>query len=240
MAHEWLDYIRKFDNLVEEALRCCVRNSLQTIFNVLHGDGTMGPSPLLLTDVDLYENDFKFTSIHFSPSFREISDFLKSLSNIVVDTLSLFPRLFEKFKLPTRSDLQPYDIVIKDDVEFGRLKNAIIDEVAYCQQQMFEYQSVWRQFESIWEVDKVEFMRRFDEDDANIYDQNINTHMETANEVQLQETITNAYFIDVNATKIKASVIAQIDEWKELYLEVLKKKAYDRITSRTRRDIFYK
>lgn len=56
MAHEWLEYIRKFDNLVEEALRCCVNNSLQTLFNVLHGDGTLGPSPLLVIDVDLHEN----------------------------------------------------------------------------------------------------------------------------------------------------------------------------------------
>lgn len=56
MAHEWLEYIRKFDNLVEEALRYCVKNSLQTLINVLHGDGTMGPSPLLIVDIDLHED----------------------------------------------------------------------------------------------------------------------------------------------------------------------------------------
>lgn len=56
MAHEWLEYIRKFDNLVEEALRCCVKNSLQTLFNVLHGDGPLGPSPLLMIDLDLHED----------------------------------------------------------------------------------------------------------------------------------------------------------------------------------------
>lgn len=77
-------------------------------------------------------------------------------------------------------------------------------------------------------------MRLFNEEDAKPYDENIIKHSEAANQVQLQETISNAYFIDVNATKMKASVITHIEKWKELYLELLKKNAYDRITSRTK------
>lgn len=156
---------------------------------------------------------------------------------MVLETLSCFPRLFEKFKLPTRSDLQPYHSVIADDAEFGRLSHVISDEVRHCQEQIIEYVVVWVPFQPIWDVDKVEFMRLFNEENANTFDENITRHSETANNVQLQETISNVYFVDVNATKMKASVITHIDKWKELYLELLKTKAYDRITSRSRENI---
>lgn len=53
MAYEWLEYIRKFDNLIQEALRACVKNSLSTFYQTLHGDGRMGPSPLIHIDIDL-------------------------------------------------------------------------------------------------------------------------------------------------------------------------------------------
>lgn len=53
MQLEWVEYIRKLDNLLQEALRACAKNTVQSLFNRLHGDGTMGPSPLILIDIDL-------------------------------------------------------------------------------------------------------------------------------------------------------------------------------------------
>lgn len=53
MKKEWFDYIKKIDSLIEEALRACAKHSLLTIFNRLHGDGTMGPSPLIELNIDL-------------------------------------------------------------------------------------------------------------------------------------------------------------------------------------------
>lgn len=151
---------------------------------------------------------------------------------MVLETLSSFPRLFEKFKLPTRSELQPYHCVIADTVEIGRLAHIIREEVSHCHEQIIEYVDVWVPFKWIWDDDKIEFMRLFNEENASTYDENIIKLTEQANRVKLQETVASAYFVDVNATKMKASVISHIDKWKELYLDLLKKKAYDRITSR--------
>lgn len=53
MGSEWIEYVRKFDSLVQEALRTCIKNSITTFYNTLHGDGTMGPSPLIAIDIDL-------------------------------------------------------------------------------------------------------------------------------------------------------------------------------------------
>lgn len=53
MAEEWLEYVLRFDSLIEEALKTCGRNALQSCYNTLHGDGSMGPSPLLKVNVVL-------------------------------------------------------------------------------------------------------------------------------------------------------------------------------------------
>lgn len=54
--NEWKSYLNNLDALLEEALKICLKNSLNVMYEALHGDGTTGPSPLLLMQVDLVEN----------------------------------------------------------------------------------------------------------------------------------------------------------------------------------------
>lgn len=56
MVDQWVKYVNNFDILVEEALKICVRNSLQTILELLHGDGTSPPSPILKLYMSLKNN----------------------------------------------------------------------------------------------------------------------------------------------------------------------------------------
>lgn len=56
MADQWLGYVRNFDTLMEEALKVCVRNSLQNMFEAIHGDGTTAPSPILKLFANLKNN----------------------------------------------------------------------------------------------------------------------------------------------------------------------------------------
>lgn len=69
MTDNWVKYICKFDMLLEEAIRVCVKNSLQNMYEALHGDGTTGPNPILRLEANLKENrvltnDFSFFSIN--------------------------------------------------------------------------------------------------------------------------------------------------------------------------------
>lgn len=56
MVDQWVKYIINFDVLVEEALKVCVKNSLQDMFLALHGDDTTGPNPLLKLNAQLLHN----------------------------------------------------------------------------------------------------------------------------------------------------------------------------------------
>lgn len=56
MEEHWQKFILKLDLLLEEALRLCVKFSMQIMLTILHGDGTTGPSPLIKITTDLSEN----------------------------------------------------------------------------------------------------------------------------------------------------------------------------------------
>lgn len=56
IAEEWMDYITKLDRLIEEALGNCAKNSFSTLYDRVHGSGTIEPSPLVRLNLDLRAN----------------------------------------------------------------------------------------------------------------------------------------------------------------------------------------
>lgn len=56
MVDQWVKYVSNFDVLMEEALRVCVRNSLQVMYEALHGDGSSPPSPVIKLSINLTNN----------------------------------------------------------------------------------------------------------------------------------------------------------------------------------------
>lgn len=56
MGDTWHKFIMQLDTLLEEALRLCSKFSLQVFLQLLHGDGTTGPSPLMKVTLTLTEN----------------------------------------------------------------------------------------------------------------------------------------------------------------------------------------
>lgn len=86
-----------------------------------------------------------------------------------------------------------------------------------------------------WEVDKDRFMRKYEEvekSSAATFDVNIGRYTEVANQVSLQESVTSVYFIVVNSNLLKNSILAHIDDWQKRHTDLLKKRAYDQITSK--------
>lgn len=63
MTNQWVRYINNFDRLMEEALKICCKNSLQSMHEALHGDGTTDPNPLIKLGVNLIGN--KVEQINF-------------------------------------------------------------------------------------------------------------------------------------------------------------------------------
>lgn len=65
MVQQWSRYVLRIDALLEEALLHCVRNSLNAMYTVLHGDGTTGPQPLLKMTATLKDNKVKLNNNNY-------------------------------------------------------------------------------------------------------------------------------------------------------------------------------
>lgn len=56
MAEQWIKYVQNFDHVLEQAVLITVRNCLKFFFEVLHGDGTTGPNPVIKININLKNN----------------------------------------------------------------------------------------------------------------------------------------------------------------------------------------
>lgn len=262
MATDWLEYIRKMDSLLLEALKTCAKHSLTNLYDALHGDGNIGPSPFINLYLDLRDSKVIFRTpnfrkylyrptysnsrslkiqisiyialfqIAFEPTIRELNDFLGTINLSVIDSITRFPRLFEKFKLPKPDGMTSFAQVISIDEDFDRLQHNILEELNHNQMQLMEYLDTWTPFKQIWEVDKTLFFKTLDPRTANEFDKDITLYGETANQVQMQETTVPVYFTEVHSFKLKTSILSHIDKWIEGYIELLKARAYARINSK--------
>lgn len=166
---------------------------------------------------------------------HELNDYLTTINASIIDSITRFPRLFDKFKLPKPSEIVPFSQVITDDVEFDRVQNLIVAELAHNQLVLLEHAEMWTPFKAIWEVDKKRFFETLQPKSAQEIDDDIEHYIELANRVQLLETTTACYFLVAHSNGMKQSVLAHIDQWREGYTDMLKSQAYTRIKSRVSR-----
>ncbi|XP_025835309.1 dynein heavy chain 2, axonemal-like [Agrilus planipennis] len=217
MASHWIKYIMNFDFLLEEAVRICVRNSMQYMYQQLHGDGTVGPNPLLKLEANLRHN-----RINFEPSLAQVDYVVSDILPGFTRALKGLPRIVDKFNV-SDTPVRPFADVIANDGECKRLQELMNNEVQVNVQQMQNYLSIWEPFRDMWEVDKDRFIERYEKENPNAaqFDANIGRYTEVANNVQIQETISNVHFIVVNSTELKKSIVEHCFLWQEKLCKLL-------------------
>lgn len=162
---------------------------------------------------------------------RELNDYLSGINSSIIDSLTRFPRLFEKFRLTKPDGMTSFASVIAQDEDYDRVQHLLLEELTHNNLQLMEYVDTWTPFKSIWEVDKGTFFRALEARTAQDFDNDITLYGETANQVQMQETTVPVYFMEVHSHGLKSSILQHIDQWREGYADMLKAKAYARINS---------
>jgi hypothetical protein len=66
MDQNWVHYINKVDAVIEEALKQCVRESLQIMFEALHRDRTACPRQILKVSTTLENNTVSKKKLNLS------------------------------------------------------------------------------------------------------------------------------------------------------------------------------
>ncbi|KAF7269690.1 hypothetical protein GWI33_017275 [Rhynchophorus ferrugineus] len=212
MANQWVRYINNFDKLMEEALKICCKNSLTSMFEALHGDGTTEPVPLLKIEVDLVGN-----KITFNPTLVNVARVISNVQNTMVEAVKSLPRLNDKFHVSDADSYVPYSALIMNDNDCKHMQQQLNNEVRIVVEKIKEYIKVWEPFRDLWEVDKDKFIVRYEQENpsAALFDANIGRYTELANNVQIQETVSDVHFLQINCANLKKAIIEHCMEWQE-------------------------
>ncbi|XP_049764343.1 dynein axonemal heavy chain 2 [Schistocerca cancellata] len=225
MEAQWSNYVLRMDSMFEEALQLCIKNSLGVMYVILHGDGTIGPQPLIKVDAILMDK-----KITFDPSVNSISRLFKNVLRSLVDSLACFLRLYEKWNI-TCQDKLPYHVVIQQNEECLKLQAQLNQEVETNINHLYEYVNHWNVYKSVWSLDKDLFISHYENDkrSAEAFDADISRYTEIANNVQMEDTISFVYFSEVNAAAVKKSIIMHCVEWQKKLTELLCRTTNDMI-----------
>lgn len=163
---------------------------------------------------------------------QETNDFFGNVSNLLVDAIWLIPRLGTRFQLQKAKGLIAYSEAIEIDDAFQHVQSTILDELAKNQREMYTYIDQWTPFATIWQFDRLEFMRIFGNGDGTAavhFARNINQFTDISNQIAIRETTLAVNFMAVNASQLRKHISAQIDEWRLDYLKLLKTKTDEKI-----------
>ncbi|XP_050561707.1 dynein axonemal heavy chain 2 [Spodoptera frugiperda] len=218
MAEHWIKYVRRFDKLLEDALRLGIKSTMQNMYKCVHGDGTMAPSPLLKMDLYLVGKN-----ITYIPSKIEIQDTFTTVLEEIVHIISSVPRLYEKFSLPS-GGLRKFHEVIATDPDCNKLQRFINDEIDYNIKLVIDHLEMWDPYVHIWAVNKDEFLANYrtEQHTAEEFDDLIINYSNLANSVQIQETINQIHFITLNSSELKKSIISHCIVWQTKLGELLR------------------
>ncbi|KAG7190743.1 hypothetical protein KM043_006815 [Ampulex compressa] len=214
---KWKEYLTKIDTLIEEAFRLCLKNSLEIMYKALHGDGTAAPSPLLLVETDLMEN-----KINFLPRLLDVATFISSIFGDLLGPVKKLHRLVEMFKA-YRHEVTPFWKLYEKDEELIELQGKLNNEVSICFTQVQTYLKTWDAFKDVWEINKDLFIQRYEKlkPTAASFDSDIARYAEVANNVQIHETIVTVHFLDVNADRLKGTIIEECSTWQQRLIALL-------------------
>lgn len=158
VAQKWMKYIHKIDALAEYAIINCAKNTLIGVFNLLNGKNDMKPEPFITLDITLKER-----KIQFEPSLESVAKTMNLIYRDIIKSISIFPRLSDKFELPYSPEIKKFYEVINEDKECQKYLLRINDVIEENLEKTSDYIYTWYHFRSIWDIDIDRFMEKYQE-----------------------------------------------------------------------------
>lgn len=175
---------------------------------------------------------FQFKQIVQTPSTVELQAMLQGIYEKLAKSQQKIPRLLEAFYLKAPEPQMPFVEVITADDECVRHQAQIQEELKKNEIKMRQYEEEWMQFAHIWQSDKATVIDNFatiENATAEEYDQKLQDLIALSNQVAIREVLSKVNFTMVDASKLRQSILIEIDEWKKMYLISLKNKTESQI-----------
>lgn len=218
ISEKWMNYIRKMDALAEYAILNCAKNTLIGVFNLLNGKNDMKPEPIISIDITLINR-----KIEFEPSLEEITKALNNIHKNIIKSISIFPRLNNKFELPASPTIKDFHEVVEADTDCKSFLLRIREVIEENLEKTSDYIYTWYHFRSIWDIDIDRFMMKYQEKGLELreFESSMMKYFDVANQVMMQDTFVTITYLTYNCSKLKEFVLEYIANWKRSYKQTL-------------------
>jgi dynein heavy chain len=225
--NQWVFFVQKIDNMVEESLRIAVKRSLQEISKAINGegknrDGATEIHPLFKVNVVLDAQ-----KVDFSPTLQKLEETVTKVAHDMISCIDVIPRLVD-ILVPesVKASTKVYDVIVaEEDVlkNFISIQNGMANNASKCQ----AYLRNWDSYREIWEINKDAFIRRYAKlkPALSTFDADINRYNEVANNTQKEETLTNINFVRLDCSPLKHALVAHCNAWQNKLTTLLNSNA---------------
>ena len=229
MITEWYMYVVQFDNMLAEACMICARNSMNNVYHALCSEGDINPAPLIIINADIEDKKISLT-----PDIQVIESIMENMCNRIISSLNSIPRIAERLGLPAEHIGPTFSELMKSDTTISEIQEKICAEVEFNKEEMDVYVSDWDNLSEIWEMSEDEFIKRIEitEQTADVYEDSIETFSANAEVVSMKDPIATVYFLMINQTALKNSLLDYIEQWQLLNIKLLTKRSSSRVKSK--------
>lgn len=218
VTEKWVNFIRKIDSLAEYAILNSAKNTLAAVFDLLNGKNNMKPEAFISIEITLVDRQ-----IQFDPSLENVARTLNRIYQEIIKSVSIFPRLNDKFELPFSPGIRKFIEVICEDKECQMFLIRINEVIEENLEKTGDYVYTWYHFRSIWAIDIDRFMIKFQEKGLKLkeFESSMMKYFDVANQVMMQDTYITINYITYNCSKLKDYVLEYITGWKHGYKQTL-------------------
>uniref|UniRef100_A0A1I8MW68 Dynein axonemal heavy chain 2 n=1 Tax=Musca domestica TaxID=7370 RepID=A0A1I8MW68_MUSDO len=228
MTAEWYKYVHRFEDMLAEALLICARNSLNNVYFALRSEGDINPAPIIIISIDIQDQ-----KLSLSPTMATIETLMMGMLSRIHSSLEAIPRIAQKLEMPRELCRQPFAKLMMEDAIIADIQEKISIEVDYSKEEIDKFVHNWTGCSDIWECSEAAFVKRIEDTDqtADIFEDSIESYSSQAELIAMKDAIVNVYFIMVNQTALKNTIMDYIERWQLLNVKLLTKRATSRIKS---------
>ncbi|XP_060896803.1 dynein axonemal heavy chain 2-like [Labrus mixtus] len=222
-VHEhWVHYTEKVDNMVEEAIRSNIKQSMKNLSRAISGDRKTSPNPLFKVLVVLHQTASESPPmIEFSPTLGKLSQLVNILPQLI-HTTSGFKRLPELLS-GKKSQGNPIYINLEQDEEIQKIQAAVSMGMTANASHLQAYLKTWDKYRDIWQTNKDSVIRRYQRQNPGVsaFDADIQRYTEEANSVEQEKTVLAIRFITLDCSPLKSSLMQHCSEWQTKFTQLL-------------------
>ncbi|KAG7496340.1 dynein heavy chain 2, axonemal [Solea senegalensis] len=222
VQEHWFAYTEKVDQMVEEALKNNIKQSMKMLARAISGDNKTSPNPLFRVLIALRQAPPQSQpKVEFSPTLGTLTQMVNIMPQLI-STVAEFKRLPELLNC-RHSQKNPIHINIEQDEEIKKIQAAIATGMTANASHLQAYLKTWDKYREIWEINKDSFIKRYQRLNPPVtsFDTDIHRYTEKANSVQQEETVSNIGFVTLDCSPLKSALVQHCNEWETKFTQLL-------------------